>query len=172
MLDTLITQLLIPAGSLIIGAVGGLLTKNGRIKAKAEAMKAMTEAYEMRLEAVHKVNETLNKNEVVLTARVAQLDSTIDDKTVQIRKERDRAYEAERETDRVNGLLVEKEREVAEWRVACEYLYEWHCRKPSCLDPEGRVPPNGKLPGKCFVMPAIMARGREEAVRLPAPACE
>ncbi|MBD5370457.1 MAG: hypothetical protein HDR80_04815 [Bacteroides sp.] len=167
MLDTLITQLLIPAGTLLIGGVAGLLTKNGRIKAKAEAMRTMAEAYEMRIDALHKVIDLLNKNEVTLTERVAQLDRTIDDKTAQIRRLTDNEMQLLREITDCKNTLIEAQKEIAEYRVAAEYLLEWHCRKPVCSDPEGRIPPNAKLRGQLFRLPPVLLRDPHEATPRP-----
>lgn len=175
MIEILITQFLIPTGTLIVGGVVGLLTKSGRVKAKAEAMKTMAEAYEMRITALHSIIDNHNKTDVENTARIAELNHSLNDKTAQIRKQNERVWEAEQETNRVNAVLVDREREIADLRVACEYMAEWRCEHPECNDPRGRRPPNGRLRGKCFRMPAILeryARESDSPVKLPAPGCE
>lgn len=174
MLNELITQLLIPAGTLVVGGVAGLLTKSGRVKAKAEAMKAMTEAYEMRIKALHAIIDNHNRTDVENTARIAELNHSLNDKTAQIRKHTERIWEAEQETNRVNAVLIDKEREIADLRVACEYVMEWRCEHPECNDPRGRRPPNGRLRGRRFTVPAIIERyARKDGtpLRMPPPGC-
>lgn len=160
MLDTILTQLIIPAGTLLIGGVAGMLTKSGRVKAKADAMKAMAEVYEERLRTLHAINETHNRNEVTMTERIAQLDRTIDDKVVEIRKLRDQGYASEQEVNRVQNLLNDAKDEIIrrteerdEERRLKEYYKRWRCEKSICADPEGRRPPNSKLAAEKYEHP-------------------
>lgn len=149
----------------VIGGImtgGGIvaLTKSGRIKAKADAMKAMTEAYEERIKSLHTINDAHNANEVKLTERIAQLDRTIDDKVVEIRKLRDQGYTSEQEVNRVQDLLNDAKDEIIRLteerdreRANNEYNKQWRCIKSVCRDPEGRVPPNPKLATQEYVDP-------------------
>lgn len=175
MLNELITQLIIPAGTLILGGVAGLLTKSGRVKAKAEAMKAMAEAYEYRIKTLHETINTCNETIKELQERIASLNHALDDKTDMIRKYVEDIIKAQEEVNRVSMELIEAQKEIADLRVASEYLAEWRCEHPDCNDPRGRRPPNGKLCGNRFRMPAVLERYRdkaEKALQLPPPACE
>lgn len=154
-------------GGLIAG--GGIVafTKSGRIKAKADAMKAMMEAYEERIKALHTINDAHNANEVKLTERIAQLDRTIDDKVVEIRKLRDQGYTSEQEVNRVQDLLNDAKDEIIrlteerdQERADKEYYKQWKCIKSQCNDPEGRRPPNSKLADQIFVDPEKRRHGK------------
>lgn len=142
--------------TLATGGLLGWLSKSGRVKAKADAFKAMEEAYEFRIKALHEVIETCNRTIKELQERIAELNHALDDKTDQIRK-----YVAE--LMKVQSAVAEKEREIAELRVALEYVLEWRCEHPDCNDLRGRRPPNGKLSGQSFCLPAIVSVYREKA---------
>ena len=140
-------------GTLSLGGGIGMLTKSGRIKAKAEAMKAMCEAYEMRLGSVHEVNANLNANEIKMTNRIAQLDATIDDKVAQIRKLNERTWTSEQELNRANERITKLTEERDKERRLKEYYKRWRCEKSTCEDPEGRRPPNSKLATETYIHP-------------------
>lgn len=154
-------------GGIVTG--GGIVafTKSGRAKAWADAMKAMTEAYEERIKSLHTINNAHNANEVKLTERIAQLDRTIDDKVVEIRKLRDQGYASEQEVNRVQDLLNDAKDEIIrlteerdQERADKEYYKQWKCIKSQCNDPEGRRPPNSKLADQVFVDPEKKRHGR------------
>lgn len=155
-MDIDFTQLLTMLGTLSTGGLVGYLSKSGRIKSKADAYKAMAEAYEYRIESLHKVIETCNTTIKELQERIALLNHALDDKTEMIRKYVADIMEAERGLNEANARLIEAQKEIAELRVALEYLAEWRCEHPDCNDPRGRRPPNGKLCGQTFRMPAIV----------------
>ena len=155
-MDIDFTQLLTMLGTLSTGGLVGYLSKSGRIKSKADAYKAMAEAYEYRIESLHKVIETCNTTIKELQERIALLNHALDDKTEMIRKYVADIMEAERGLNEANARLIEAEKEIAELRVALEYIAEWRCEHPDCNDPRGRRPPNGKLCGQTFRMPAIV----------------
>ncbi len=82
------------------------------------------------------------------------------DKTEQIRKYVDDVMKAESEINRVNDLLHESKDRITELteerdeeRRKKEYYKRWRCEKSSCLDPEGRIPPNSKLLAEKYVHP-------------------
>lgn len=149
----------------VIGGImtgGGIVafTKSGRAKAWAEAMKAMTEAYEERIKSLHTINDAHNSNELKMTERIAQLDRTIDDKTAQIRNLTEQAFKSEQEVNRVQDLLNEAKDRITQLteerdqeRADKEYYKNWRCIKSVCNDPEGRRPPNSKLATQTFVDP-------------------
>ena len=142
-------QLFTALGSLATGGVLGFMSKSGRIKSKADAYKAMAEAYEYRIESLHKVIETCNATIKELQERIAELNHALDDKTDIIRKYVE-------DIMRLGSGVIEAQKEIAELRVALEYLAEWRCEHPDCNDPRGRRPPNGKLCGQTFRMPAVV----------------
>lgn len=93
---------------------GGIVafTKAGRAKTKAEAMKAMSEAYQYRIDALHDDIGTCNKTIKDLQERIAELnhalnvkEDEIQDKKKQIRNLTDKLWQAEQETNRVQNLL-------------------------------------------------------------------
>ena len=141
---------------------GGIVafTKSGRSKAKADAMKVMSDGYEERIKSLHAINDAHNANEVKLTERIAQLDRTIDDKTAQIRNLTEKCFKSEQEVNRVQDLLNDAKDEIIRLteerdreRANNEYNKQWRCIKSVCRDPEGRVPPNPKLATQEYVDP-------------------
>lgn len=141
----------------MISGIGiGWLSKSGRVKEKADAYKKMGEAYQYRIDALHEDINTCNKTIKELQERIAELNHALDDKTDIIRKYVE-------EITRALQMIAEKEREIAELRVALEYVLEWRCEHPDCDDPRGRRPPNGKLCGQTFCMPAIVEKYRQKA---------
>ena len=141
---------------------GGIVafTKSGRIKAKADAMKVMSDGYEERIKSLHAINDAHNANEVKLTERIAQLDRTIDDKTAQIRNLTEKCFKSEQEVNRVQDLLNDAKDEIIRLteerdreRANNEYNKQWRCIKSVCRDPEGRIPPNPKLATQEYVDP-------------------
>lgn len=153
----------------IVGGLGvGYFTKSGRVKSQADAYKAMAEAYEYRIAALHESIAKCNDMEKSHTGRIAELNVALNGKTDQIRKLTDEIIASERKANEINDQLSEakdtiiaKEREIADLRVAVEYLLEWRCEKAECTDEGGRRPPNGKLKGQSFQMPQIVALIRE-----------
>ena len=83
----------------------------------------------------------------------AEADKALDDKTDRIRSLTDKVWEAERETNRINDLLMAEQRRTADLRVQVEYLKMWRCERPDCQDPRGRKPPNEKLKGLRYEPP-------------------
>lgn len=168
-------------GGFVFG--GGIVafTKAGRAKTKAEAMKAMADAYEFRLESLHKVIENHNKSEIETSQRISDLNHALNekedenrkieaDKTEQIRKLTDKMYESEREVNRVNGLLNDAKDEITRlteerdhYKACNEYNKRWRCEKSVCRDPEGRIPPNSKLASEVYVDPE---KGRTEKMEV------
>ena len=155
-----ILSYLIPGG---VGAIAGFLSKSGRVKSKADAYKAMAEAYEYRIKALHETIETCNATIKELQERIADLNHALDDKTDMIRKYVEDIIKAQEEVNRVSMELIAAQKEIADLRVALEYALEWRCEHPDCEDPRGRRPPNGKLCGQTFCMPAIVDAYREKA---------
>ncbi|MDE6649299.1 MAG: hypothetical protein K2K45_05155 [Muribaculaceae bacterium] len=153
-------NLLQTIGGIIAG--GGIVafTKSGRIKAKADAMKVMSDGYEERIKSLHAINDAHNANEVKLTERIAQLDRTIDDKTAQIRNLTEKCFKSEQEVNRVQDLLNDSKDEIIRLteerdreKANNEYNKQWRCIKSVCRDPEGRIPPNPKLATQEYVDP-------------------
>ena len=141
-------------------------TKSGRIKAKADAMKVMSDGYEERIKSLHAINDAHNANEVKLTERIAQLDRTIDDKTAQIRNLTDKCFKSEQEVNRVQDLLNDAKDEIIrlteerdQERADKEYYKNWRCIKSVCNDPDGRRPPNSKLADQTFIDPEKRRHG-------------
>ena len=117
----------------IVGGFGiGSFSKSRRRKEKAEADKAVKDVYEERIRDLHKA---------------------LDDKTDRIRSLTDKVWDAERETNRINDLLMAEQRRTADLRVQVEYLKMWRCEWPDCQDPRGRKPPNEKLKGLRYEPP-------------------
>lgn len=83
----------------------------------------------------------------------AEADKALDDKTDRIRSLTDKVWDAERETNRINDLLMAEQRRTADLRVQVEYLKMWRCEWPDCQDPRGRKPPNEKLKGLRYEPP-------------------
>ncbi|MDE6009845.1 MAG: hypothetical protein K2F87_00165 [Muribaculaceae bacterium] len=153
MINELITQFLIPAGTLLIGGAAGMLTKSGRIKAKADAMKAMADVYEARLASLHTIIENQNKTEVENSRRISELNHAINDKTDRIRELTDKGYESERELNRANERITTLTEQRDDERRLKEYYKRWRCEKSTCADPDGRRPPNSKLAAEHYAHP-------------------
>lgn len=169
-------QVIVPA---LVGGGIGWATKAGRAKDKADAFKKMEEAHQMRINDLHDSITICNNTIKEGQDRIAELNHALNekqceiqssqeevyDKKLQIRKLTAQAMEAQQEVNRINEklfnvqqLVAEKEREIADLRVALEYMAEWRCENPDCDDPRGRRPPNGKLCGKKFCMPSIFQK--------------
>ena len=148
-MDIDFVQLFTTLGTLATGGALGFLSKSGRIKAKADAYTAMAKSYEYRIKSLHETIETCNNTIKDLQERIAELNHALDDKTDIIRKYVE-------DIMRLGSEVIAAQKEIAELRVALEYLAEWRCEHPDCNDPRGRRPPNGKLYGQTFRMPAIM----------------
>ncbi len=129
-------NLLQTLGGFVFG--GGIVafTKAGRAKTKAEAMKAMSDAYEYRIESLHKVIENHNKSEIESSQRIADLnralndkEDEIQDKKMQIRNLTEKVWESEQEVNRVQGLLNDEKDLQLE-------LTKEHLRKENALELE------------------------------------
>ena len=164
-----IGDLLTTFGGLITG--GGLAWlfnwRNRMRVAKAEADTAVATGYEARLEECHRTIQYLNQTLAELTQRIRDLNHAlnektdqINDKTDQIRKLTQQMWEAQQEVNRVQDLLngtkdtvtrLTEERD--EERRLKEYYRRWRCEKSTCLDPEGRRPPNSRLAAETYEHP-------------------
>ena len=148
----------------IIGGVGlGMFTKSGKIKAQADAYQKMAEAYEYRITADKKALTQSMEREAGYRAEIAVLNDQILDKNIKMREYVADVMQSERDINDINNKLLEAQREIGEWRVACEYMAEWRCEHPTCTDPRGRRPPNGKLCGQMFILPNILQYAREKS---------
>lgn len=161
-----VISLLTTLGGLASGIGLGVLTKSGRIKSKSDAYKAMAEAYEYRIDSLHEIINKCNETEKEHASRIAELNHELNEKTDRIRSLQDELLKSERDLNRVNEILLERERLIAELMVAVEYLLEWRCEKSICNDKEGRIPPNGRLQGKKFEMPKIVAYLHEKSLEI------
>lgn len=142
----------------IVGGFGiGTFTKSGRVKAKADAYKAMADGYEARIAALNTVNENLSRTEIEHSKRISELNRTVNDKVDRIRELTDRLYSSEQEVNRVQDMLnAANERITAlteerdHERLQKEYFRLWHCRRDDC--PNG-IPPRDRLKGQKFNEP-------------------
>lgn len=172
-------NLLQVVGPLLLGGGIGWATKAGRAKDKADAFKKMEEAFQMRINDLHETIKVCNNTIKELQDRIAELNHALNDKQselqasqeevydkkLQIRNLTAQALEAQQEANRINDKLfqiqqfvAEKEREIADLRVALEDTIEWRCEHTDCQDPRGRRPPNERLCGKIFKMPSILQK--------------
>ncbi|MDE6255211.1 MAG: hypothetical protein K2M39_03355 [Muribaculaceae bacterium] len=165
MIDTIIS-LIQTFGGLATGIGVGMFTKSGRIKNKSDAYKAMAEAYEYRIDSLHEIINKCNDTEKEHASRIAELNHELNEKTDRIRSLQDELLKSERDLNRINEILLERERLIAELMVGVEYLLEWRCEKSICKDEEGRIPPNGRLQGKKFEMPKIVAYLHEKSLEI------
>lgn len=164
---------------LLVGGGIGWATKAGRAKEKADAFKKMEESFQLRIDDLHESLKVANQTIKEAQERIAELNHYLDekekekqasqeevyDKKLQIRKLTEQALEAQQEVNRINEKLfeiqqfvAEKEREIADLRVALEDTIEWRCEHTDCQDPRGRRPPNDRLCGKKFHMPSILQK--------------
>ena len=138
----------------IVGGFGiGSFSKSRRRKEKAEADKAVKDVYEERMRDLHSIIDNFNTTERSHSERISELNKALDDKTDRIRSLTDKVWDAERETNRINDLLMAEQRRTADLRVQVEYLKMWRCEWPDCQDPRGRKPPNEKLKGLRYEPP-------------------
>lgn len=142
-----IIQLISTLGGLASGFGFGMFTKSGRVKAQADAFKTMAEQYEYRLAAANERIKVANETEAAHLARISELNHTIDNKVQRIRDLTDANILAEHEVNRVNILLVEAQKEIADLRVEREKYHAWHCRHAECPN---RIPPNPALKGQKY----------------------
>lgn len=140
-------------GGLITGGALGLVTKSGRLRAKADAMKAMIEAYEMRLKSLHIIIDDHNKRDIENTKRISELNHSLNDKTERIRDLTDKGHQSERELNVANERIAVLIEDRDEERRKKEYYKRWRCEKSSCNDPDGRRPPNSKLSAEKYKHP-------------------
>ncbi|MDE7188847.1 MAG: hypothetical protein K2N96_01740, partial [Muribaculaceae bacterium] len=155
-----IINLISPVGALRAGGGLGMLSKSGRIKAKSEAMKAMSEAYEMRITSLHTIIDNHNQTDIENSKRISELNHALNSKTDQIRNLTGKMYSSEQEINRVQDLLNDAKdtiimltEERDEERRRKEYYKRWRCEKSTCEDPEGRRPPNSKLATETYIHP-------------------
>lgn len=147
----------------IVGGLGlGMFTKSGRVKSQADAYQKMAEAYEYRIKTAEEATERSMKREDSLHAQIDSLNAQLDEKTIKMREYVADAMQSERDINDLYEKLVKAEKEIADLRVACEYLLEWRCEHHDCKDPRGRRPPNGKLFGQEFTLPASVATYRSK----------
>lgn len=162
MINININDLLTTLGGLVTGGgLAWLLNWRNRMRmAKAEADTAVATGYEARLEELHRTIQYLNQTLAELTQRVRDLNHALNDKTDQIRKITQQMWEAQQEVNRVQDLLngtkdtvtrLTEERD--EERRLKEYYRRWRCEKSTCLDPEGRRPPNSRLSSEKYEHP-------------------
>lgn len=145
------------AVGLISGFGAGLLTKSGRIKSKADAYSAMSEAYESRLTALHNNIALLNKMEEDQSNRIKDLNDALHDKTQRIRELTDKLYSSELEINRVQDMLNVANNKVTRLteerdheRLIKEYFKGWQCHHSDC---DQRRPPNPSIRGQKFKEP-------------------
>lgn len=148
-----IIQMIGTIGGLITGGALGLVTKSGRLRAKADAMKAMIEAYEMRLKSLHIIIDDHNKRDIENTKRISELNHSLNDKTERIRDLTDKGHQSERELNVANERIAVLIEDRDEERRKKEYYKRWRCEKSSCNDPDGRRPPNSKLSAEKYKHP-------------------
>lgn len=142
----------------IVGGLGlGMFTKSGRVKSQSDAYKAMAEAYEYRINALHEVVAKCNDTEKMHAQRISELNTALNDKIDQIRKLTDELIVSERKANEVNDRLTDEqektarlERQLGEANVLIEHYKAWHCRKADCAD---REPPNPTLKGMQYEHP-------------------
>lgn len=144
-----ITTILTTLASVLIsgGGVWAYMTKSGRVKARADAYKAMAEQYEYRLDQANDRVKIANGTEKGHLERISELNHALDDKTDQIRKQVQKVWEAEQEINRVNAELIKARDEIADLRVDIERYKAWHCRHAEC---QNRRPPNPALKGQKY----------------------
>lgn len=149
-------------GGLVSGLGLGMFTKSGRVKSQADAYKAMADAYETRITALHQVTDNNNKTIIEQSETISKLNHALDDKTAYIREIVAKQMEAENEVNAVNKRLTrEQERvaalieEIGELKLLVEYHKMWRCEWPDCRDPRGRKPPNNKLAAMTYDPPKM-----------------
>ncbi len=123
-------------------------------KAEAEARRKEFEAYELRIEELHKQINAANKSNTELTERIATLNRGLDGKTDRIRGLTDKLIESERALNVANASITRLTEQRDEERRLKDKYREWHCRSNVCQpgkpDPDGRRPPNPNIIGKQF----------------------
>lgn len=139
--------------SLATGLGLGVLTKSGRLKNKAEAMNAMNGMYEARIKDLHASIEVCNNTEREHVKRISELNKVVDDKTDRIRKISDDLYSSQLEVNRANDRIIALTEQRDAEKAKKEYYKRWRCEKSTCLDPDGRIPPNSKLKSETFKSP-------------------
>lgn len=135
-IPTLLTSL----GTLVGGGIFGHMLKSNRVKAKADAYKAMAESYEYRLDSNHQTIMMLNNTVKEQGETISRLNHSLDEKTELIRSTNQKVWNAEQEVNRVNNRLVEVTEENGNLRVENEHLKEWRCYRHDCRDDRGRKP--------------------------------
>lgn len=149
-------------GGIVSGFGIGMFTKSGRVKSQADAYKAMAEAYEYRINALHESINKCNEIEASHLKRISELNHSLDDKTSYIRELVQKLWDAEHETNRVNDILTEVqnrvaylEKELGKERVLSAHYKNWRCEHSDCLDPRGRKPPNNQLVNQDYGEPKL-----------------
>lgn len=158
-----------------LGGVGVWMYRkqNKRLKeseaklAEINVEKASLDFEKERIKYLHEIIDNYNKTDVEHSKRIAELNHALNikedelrDKTVQIRSLTEKVYSSEQEVNRVQDLLNDSKDEIIrrteerdEERRLKEYYKRWRCEKNTCLDPEGRRPPNSKLAAEMYVHP-------------------
>lgn len=162
-------QLIQTVGGMVGGLGLGYFTKSGRVKAQADAYKAMADAYEFRIESMNRqiavyddmehkhaerisqLNAALDEKEQYHTEREDRLYADIDSLHSDIRKMRDAAEteyrECEQEINRVNALLVEaKDSEVRLTKEKGELEVELARKRCDDIECPWRRPPTAETP--------------------------
>lgn len=140
-------------GGLLSGLGIGMFTKEGRVRSQADAYKAMAEAYETRITALHQITDNYNKTMLEQSETIAKLNRALDDKTAYIREIIAKNLDTEAQLNTINRRLSALIEQKGRLELLVEYLKSWRCEWPECHDPRGRRPPNDKLRNQTFSPP-------------------
>lgn len=153
----------------ILTTIGGLLTGGGLMQllnwrsrvrvAKAEADTTVAQGYAARINELHQTVKYLNETTSEQALRIKDLNHGMDDKTDQIRKLTERAWEAEQALNHLNAELLQTTKERDEYRRLMEHYRDWRCERHDCRDERGRKPP--RVHKGAYVPPE---RGRQPEV--------
>ena len=143
-------------------ALSEVSVEKAKMESKADEWHLWKEQLEAEREHVRFKDERISELLRINADKETRFQQFEKDKTAQIRHYVADVMKAETELNKAFGQLIEAQKEIADLRVALEYVLEWRCEHPDCEDPRGRRPPNGKLCGQTFCMPAIVEAYREK----------
>lgn len=142
-------------GGMILGGGSVFGIKSSMRKAKADADKAEIERLHLQIDHQQKSLEFYIKLEHDSAARIAELNSAMDDKTEQIRKLTEQVIASEHGRNVDKDEIARLTAENGELKTSIESMLPWICKRSDCQDPRGANPPRDKMKGKKYVPPRV-----------------